>query len=672
MLLHRKRPALVLSRILICILAGCTVWSCGAGTPQTDTQRLTALADDIVPAREPVRPPYELARYDLSLKECGSLEALTAQAIKRQKELETHWSALRSVEVGANAPLRAQQALLAYAFGEKTLDEIRAAVSAAGSQERLRLARLLLAECRFDEAVEELIALVREGTSDGDFALAVLARHHVEREELEKRASLVPLRHDLKTFMAECEKTPRYDGWLPVLRQSVLPRLPPKEPLEIAATEVVIPSDPDDWEPNSDLVLIRDFQNPRSELCNASLHSGSLSTAYLQTATNDLFLYREGKAAVFARRGLVAFKLHTRYHGPITFRLYSFPSRDEWNRVSAAVLATLKPERQWSETFTPLSSNNVAGVKTETVQVKELAPGHYLLTAEARYAPVLAGHPFVVSGASLYLRVASNQIVVAAVSRDEGKPLANTPVKVQVHSAMPGVAPETAEERADAPAFLYGLRGQPLPAQQNATPEQRAVAEKAHAAGMARYRAAPDTDMVMQGMSDENGLCTFNVDLKNTVHVHHVTAQLGTGDPVCATASYLHPREPEDHIKAVAWFAQPIYRPGNTAQFKGVVRRFNGLRVAPHDPRWKTAVHVQVKNTKAILWEGRCDTTSAGGFSGEFTIPSTAALGGYDLFVEGTSASPQGALRVEEFRIPTFRVLVTPGRYICHPGQDIA
>jgi len=86
------------------------------------------------------------------------------------------------------------------------------------------------------------------------------------------------------------------------------------------------------------------------------------------------------------------------------------------------------------------------------------------------------------------------------------------------------------------------------------------------------------------------------------------------------------------------------------------VRRFNGIRVAPHEAGWKDKVTVEVKNDDGTLWQGDCAVTAAGAFSGGFPLSASAGLGSYTVLVDGSQTSPAEPLKIEHFRLPTFHV----------------
>ena len=140
---------------------------------------LAELLSAITPDEGPARPPFDLARQDMGLdpsKGEGSgtaaerthraLAALRKQALARQTALVERWLGLqRAAWRPESRPHRAAWALVAYAMGKGELADARDAAQRAGTDARLRLARLLLAECRFDTAVAVLVD-VASGSSE--------------------------------------------------------------------------------------------------------------------------------------------------------------------------------------------------------------------------------------------------------------------------------------------------------------------------------------------------------------------------------------------------------------------------------------------------------------------------------------------------------------------------
>jgi len=192
---------------------------------------------------------------------------------------------------------------------------------------------------------------------------------------------------------------------------------------------------------------------------------------------------------------------------------------------------------------------------------------------------------------------------------------------------------------------------------------------RAYAQGVKARRRHPDFKQRHPLLTGSDGSVQFPLDLSRTDY-RYVLKATRTDKQLDAarltnTQLEFHPNEaPPDKPKAVVWLARPIHRPGSTVQFKGIVRQFNGLRVADHDPTSTSSVEVTVRTDRETLWQGRCEVSEAGTFCGSFKIPPTAELGPYFFNVDGTASlaaggtvtAPSIPLQVAEYRLPTYQV----------------
>ena len=108
---------------------------------------------------------------------------------------------------------------------------------------------------------------------------------------------------------------------------------------------------------------------------------------------------------------------------------------------------------------------------------------------------------------------------------------------------------------------------------------------------------------------------------------------------------------------------RPIYRPGDTVNFRGILREQNygryeisqpksvGLRVVYTNPYYET-------EDQEISLIPEVDEN--GNFSGAFTIPEDWALGSYTLVTDEPDIQGRRAFTVAEYRAPEFFVSVTP------------
>ncbi len=437
-----------------------------AGEPKAGERPspLELLRAQIVPDDAPARPPCLPARYDVGLppvqraKQC--LAAVTEQAAARQERLQRLWMSIRNDSAQGKTPdQQADVKLLSYAFGETDLDEASKAAQAAGPAAQFRLASLLLAECRFDEAIHLLAALadLPARPAAGVIprrALSLLARHDAQRAALEKHIALIPLSFDLPGYLARRGQDPATHAFIESVRQTTSIRLPAEFGRE--TTELPSPSEPEQvllTTASVDLTA-ETLLEPADSRERAKLHD--LNRLYLSTGGPEFVLSQDGREWISG--DCADLMLDSEFNGPIRFRLYRCSTREAWQEVRASTLGRLKPERTWTKSFQPLEENNHAGI-LEPVRVDGLREGYYLLTAEARYAPMLAGCKFCVSNVAVYLRAGHNQAVAVAVDRRDGRPVPDLPLRLHIAGEPDAKLLCERAKPAVEDAFLRGFRG---------------------------------------------------------------------------------------------------------------------------------------------------------------------------------------------------------------------
>jgi hypothetical protein len=638
---------------------------------------IQTLLDEIVPDAGPVRPPYDLARHDMGLEPkllpadavcggCGKpdrahtcLGDLRRWAVQRQERLEAAWGAAKKApQQGVLEPrLEAATAMLAHAFGEGPMEDALDAARAAGPEERLRLARLLLAECSFNVAVGELVAVADGEGEPADRALDVLARHAEERARMAERVPLVPLGLDLEGYLARRALEPKLADPIRRARKQAAPKLSPETEPEPAPVEK--PAEVFDfgevdliWEGDVDYPVFEDYAHETDGTGFPSVDPATLNKAFIETDSVDLLLWPKHSGPV--TDDAATFQVRSAYCGPVGFRLYRLADKKAWEEVGPKTLRDLTPVRSWSREFRPLRENNRVGRLQETVEVDGLDEGYYLLAAEARYAPVTPATKFIVSHVALYLRAARNRAIVTAVDRRGGRPRPGVQVELRAVGKPDPARVASDLGPPDDEAFRAGFEGTDF----DVVPENR----ESYKMGVTARRQYPDLSHTLRSETADDGCATFPLDIGRQDYSYTVEAvRLGPGLAE-AKVHYKEPETPPDDEKIVVWSARPIYRPGHVAQFKGVIRRFNGIRIAPHDDAWKSSVKVEIKNAKGSIWKGGLPLSDVGTFNAEFEIPKNAELGTYSFYVDGRLANPHAPIKIEEYRLPTFKVSVNRSR----------
>ena len=113
---------------------------------------------------------------------------------------------------------------------------------------------------------------------------------------------------------------------------------------------------------------------------------------------------------------------------------------------------------------------------------------------------------------------------------------------------------------------------------------------------------------------------------------------------------------PADQLKAYVYTERPIYRPGQSVYFKGVVRQDNDLDYRLPE---QSKVAVKISNFKETVYESELILSDFGGFDGELLLDQEVVLGYYTLEVfnpEDDQSIGSITFNVAEYRKPEFQV----------------
>ena len=115
---------------------------------------------------------------------------------------------------------------------------------------------------------------------------------------------------------------------------------------------------------------------------------------------------------------------------------------------------------------------------------------------------------------------------------------------------------------------------------------------------------------------------------------------------------------------------RPIYRPGQTVYFKGILRQDDDAILSLPDAG--TPVTVQVRDAKDNVVQTLALTTNDfGTFNGEFTVAEGAVLGDYAVELVIDQERHRQLFKVEEYRKPDFTVNVTTDAATYVQGNEI-
>ena len=255
-----------------------------------------------------------------------------------------------------------------------------------------------------------------------------------------------------------------------------------------------------------------------------------------------------------------------------------------------------------------------------------LPKGYYFVRTDGQFASQFT---FAVVDTVIVTKLSSNELVTWALDHDTGKPLAGVPMR----AAGPGITPDTV-------------------------------------------------------VTDANGLASFTVPTQTPgVFVDRsylLWVDAGGRSGVMSTR-WSQSVYPYQFGLAVDYFARqwvgqlytdrPIYRPGETAELKGIVRSDDDAQYSV--PPVGSAFQVVIGNPRGQTVSTQNVTTNEfGTFQARFTLPSDAPVGNYTLSVvakSGTNAYSIAAnsFLVAEFRSPEFQVDVTAAKVAYVNGDTI-
>ncbi len=111
---------------------------------------------------------------------------------------------------------------------------------------------------------------------------------------------------------------------------------------------------------------------------------------------------------------------------------------------------------------------------------------------------------------------------------------------------------------------------------------------------------------------------------------------------------------------------RPIYRPGQTVYFRGVLRDRRDMDYSVPNVR-SVYVTIDAAYSGQRLFEGELPVTGFGTFSGELALPEDAPLG--EAYIRARDATL--SFTIAEFRVPEFEVTVIPQQDAIFQGQEL-
>ncbi len=159
-------------------------------------------------------------------------------------------------------------------------------------------------------------------------------------------------------------------------------------------------------------------------------------------------------------------------------------------------------------------------------------------------------------------------------------------------------------------------------------------------------------EVYAEGLANDEGLTEFTTALEGS---ETLVVAARYGDAWAFSENYWNAWAVE-RAKVYLQTDRPVYRPGQTVQFKGTARSPSGLR-----PLVRERVELVIHDAEGTELERRGFTTDRyGSFSGELTLTAEPPLGSYSLTAQVRGGSSYGSFEVAAYQKPEYRVTVTP------------
>jgi len=176
----------------------------------------------------------------------------------------------------------------------------------------------------------------------------------------------------------------------------------------------------------------------------------------------------------------------------------------------------------------------------------------------------------------------------------------------------------------------------------------------------AQVYVVKDKRIAEQGKSS-NGVVRLETGFKNSDNTF-VAAR--SGDSWAFSSAYWQAWNVEKN-RVYLYTDRPVYRPGQTVQFKGTARSAAGLK-----PVVGQSVTVSVKDEdETEIYSGKFTTDAYGGFNGTFPVALDVRLGNYSLTATVQGEEFGGSFEVQEYVKPEYRVSVTPDKTVALQGE---
>jgi alpha-2-macroglobulin len=139
---------------------------------------------------------------------------------------------------------------------------------------------------------------------------------------------------------------------------------------------------------------------------------------------------------------------------------------------------------------------------------------------------------------------------------------------------------------------------------------------------------------------------------------------------VSAPWAYWMGTDPARSTTTYIYTDRPVYRPGDTVHFKAILRTRAGFN---YEAPANTDFNLKISDVEGKdVFSATLKSSGLGTLHGEWTIPSNAALGDYNIQIRaGESFTPGGSFAVEEYKKPEYEVRIIPDAPRVLEGEPI-
>ncbi|HEX7356319.1 MAG TPA: alpha-2-macroglobulin family protein, partial [Ignavibacteriaceae bacterium] len=187
----------------------------------------------------------------------------------------------------------------------------------------------------------------------------------------------------------------------------------------------------------------------------------------------------------------------------------------------------------------------------------------------------------------------------------------------------------------------------------------------------ARFEFHQSGKLIKSKITDRDGLVF--ADLSDFKKTQNSNIQLFgfAGDEIILSDPYLYfNNSPNEYLTAYVYTQQPVYRPGQEVNFKGIFRSKKGNEIF-NSPNLKFDVSIKSPKNKEV-YSGQAETNEFGSLSGSFFLDSEADLGYYSIIFSKDGISYYGSFTVEEYKKPEYKVNVGTDKNQYANGDKIA